>query len=90
MKRLFRNCSMFLFAIVFILFNTELVNAAKYGFTNITNNNAGDLAIGEAQLFVEVTEFALGQVLFEFSNTGPAASSITDAYFDDGTLLGIA
>jgi hypothetical protein len=30
------------------------------------------------------------QVSFGFYNTGPAASSITDIYFDDGSLLGIA
>lgn len=27
---------------------------------------------------------------FTFTNAGPAASSITDVYFDDGSLLGIA
>lgn len=31
-----------------------------------------------------------GQALFVFHNAGPAASSITDLYFDDGTLVGIA
>ena len=30
------------------------------------------------------------QTEFLFTNTGPDASSITDVYFDDGTLLGIA
>lgn len=30
------------------------------------------------------------QVDFVFYNNGPAPSSITDVYFDDGTLLGIA
>jgi hypothetical protein len=29
-------------------------------------------------------------VNFLFTNQGPLASSITDVYFDDGTLLGIA
>jgi hypothetical protein len=37
-----------------------------------------------------VTDIHGGQVLFEFSNAGPASSSITDVYFDDGTLLGTA
>ncbi len=65
--------------------------AVTFGFENITNNNATDAAIGEAQLFVDVTQGpGANQVLFTFSNTGPAASSITDVYFDDGTLLGIA
>ena len=63
--------------------------ATLFGFFNISNNIAGDAAIGEAQLFVDVTDSA-GQILFTFSNTGPAASSITDVYFDDGALSGIA
>ncbi|MCH7702620.1 MAG: hypothetical protein IID37_13130 [Planctomycetes bacterium] len=61
-----------------------------FGFDNITNNDAGDAVIGEAQLFVTVSDFGAGQVLFSFTNIGPDASSITDVYFDDGTLLGIA
>ena len=65
-------------------------SAFPLGFGCITGNVAGDCAIGEAQLSVDVTDIGGGQVLFSFSNTGPAASSITDVYFDDGTLLGIA
>lgn len=63
-----------------------------YGFDGITNNLAGDVAIGETQLFVDVTNNGLPatQTAFTFRNTGPLASSITDIYFDDGTLLGIA
>jgi len=65
-----------------------------YSFTHIVEPTDGpaqlaDGAIGEAQMFVEL--FDLGnQVEFEFSNIGPELSSITDVYFDDGTLLGIA
>lgn len=61
-----------------------------YSFYAITNNSSVDPAIGEAQLFVDVTDPGGGQVLFTFRNTGPEASSITDVYFDDGTLLDIA
>jgi hypothetical protein len=61
-----------------------------YGFFNITANSVADAAIGEAQLSVTVSDPGAGQVLFRFDNSGPAASSITDVYFDDGTLLGIA
>jgi hypothetical protein len=61
-----------------------------YGFYCITNNIAGDEAIAEAQLTVVVAEGAAGHVLFTFHNAGPAASSITDFYFDDGSLLGIS
>ena len=60
------------------------------GFYNITDNNAGDAAIGEAQLSVDVSNPGPGQVLFTFHNIGPEACSITDVYFDDGSLLGIA
>jgi len=49
-----------------------------------------DGAIGEAQLFVEVIELTPKQVIFGFTNTGPEACSVTDIYFDDGALLGIA
>lgn len=65
-------------------------SAVPVTFFCITGNSAGDCAIGEAQLSAEVTDVGGMQVLFDFSNSGPAASSITDVYFDDGTLLGIA
>jgi hypothetical protein len=64
--------------------------APTYTFINVTNNNVGDAAIGEAQLSVEILDEGSNQVQFLFSNSGPAASSITDVYFDDGSLLGIA
>ncbi len=64
--------------------------AVSFGFQNITNNNAADAATGEAQLLLDVTDAGGGQVSFLFTNLGPLASSITDVYFDDGTLLGIA
>lgn len=65
-------------------------HAATLSFDCITNNLAGDCAIGESQLSVDVTSYSATQVLFKFNNTGSSASSITDVYFDDGTLLGIA
>ena len=43
--------------------------AANFRFNNITNNNSGDAAIGEAQLSMEVTQDN-GKVLFEIFNTG--------------------
>jgi len=60
-----------------------------YGFYCITNENALDAATGEAQLFVDVDDLGT-QVLFTFGNEGPEPISITDVYFDDGSLLGIA
>jgi hypothetical protein len=63
--------------------------AVTLGFDCITNNLAGDCAIGEAQLTVDVTDPGGGMITFTFKNAGPAASSITDVYWDDGVLLGI-
>jgi len=63
--------------------------ADSYGFTCITNDSATNAAVGE-QFTVDVTDAGTDQVLFTFMNSGPLASSITDVYFDDGTLLSIA
>jgi len=64
--------------------------ADLYGFYCITNNNPTNAAIGEAQLTVDVTSYGTNQVLFTLLNAGPQASSITDIYFDDGSLLALA
>jgi len=76
--------------LVFVVILSTEARADLYGFKNITNNLAGDAAIGEAQLFVDVTPYSGNQVLFTFSNAGSEASSICDVYFEDGSLLGIA
>lgn len=65
-------------------------SALSLGFECLTNSIAGDCAIGEAQLSVDVTDLGGGQVGFTFQNAGPDASKISEIYFDDGTLLGIA
>ncbi|MHC4298053.1 MAG: hypothetical protein ACYS7Y_12190 [Planctomycetota bacterium] len=79
-----------IFVLAVLLFVSAEARADLYGFYNISANSAVDAAIGEAQLFVDVTDPGGGQALFTFINTGPEASSITDTYFDDGALLGIA
>lgn len=64
--------------------------SVTYGFDAVTANSAVNTATA-GQYSVEVADGAgAGQVQFIFRNSGPAASSITDVYFDDGTLLGIA
>jgi hypothetical protein len=63
---------------------TAPASALTLGFACITNNLAGDCAIGEAQLTVDVTDPGPGGVVFTFHNAGPLGSSITDIYFDDG------
>jgi hypothetical protein len=64
--------------------------AAAYtlGFFNITGNNAVAALAGESQLSVDITAVGSNQVQFQFFNIGTAASSITDIYFDDNSLLG--
>lgn len=91
--KIFRKGAKVLFwALAFSFLIPVQSNAALYSFFNITNNNAGDAAIGEAQLSVDVTDPGGNQVLFTFLNEGPEASSICDVYFDDnsGQLLSIA
>lgn len=63
-----------------------------YGFQCITYNDSSgtNAGIGQSQLFADIEPFNSGQVLFTFRNEGPQASSITDIYFYDGSLLGIA
>jgi hypothetical protein len=60
--------------------------AFAIGFGCISNNNAGDCAVGTSQLSVDVTDAGSGLVLFTFNNAGPAASVIAQVYFDDGVL----
>jgi len=63
-------------------------HAVTINFTRLTNN-AG--AVNPASQFrCELTDIGGGQIQFRFTNNVGIASSITDVYFDDGTLLGIA
>ena len=64
--------------------------ASTLSFQACTSNSLTDVAIAEAQLFADLLDEGSGQVRFNFRNIGPAASSISEVYFDDGTLLGIA
>jgi len=70
-----------------LMFPVPVSAQATYSFENTTNNSATNAAIGENQLFADVSDAGGGQVLFTFRNIGPEASSITDVYFDDGALL---
>lgn len=64
--------------------------AVTVGFDCITGNSTADCATGEAQLSMEITDPGNDQVRFDFANAGPEASSITEVYFDDGSLLDLA
>lgn len=85
-----KNLVITTFVLALGLFCVEVKAAPTYSFVNITNNDAGNAAIGEAQLFVELFDPGSSRVTFMFTNTGPEVSSIADVYFDDGSLLGIA
>jgi hypothetical protein len=80
--------------LAFTLFCVTVKAGLTYSFTQIVEPGDSptqlvDGDIGQTQLFVELTDMG-NQVEFMFTNIGPQASSITDVYFDDGTLLSIA
>lgn len=64
-------------------------HAITFSFHNITNNDVADAGTS-GQYTVDVEAVGANQVSFTFNNAGPSASFISDIYFDDGTLLGIA
>jgi beta-lactam-binding protein with PASTA domain len=86
------------FVIVSLLLAAFVAPAAgdvTYTFDHIPEPGDDDQArangaIGEAQLLVDIAPYDAGRVLFTFRNTGPEVCAITDAYFDDGSLLRIA
>lgn len=55
---------------------------ATYDFEGITNNSTTNTLIGETQLSFTLSESG-GRAVFTFNNSGSAASSVTDIYFDD-------
>jgi hypothetical protein len=82
--------SLVVLAVVAFFLAPTVAPAAPLGFYNITANDPGDAAIGEAQLWVDVTDPGGGQVAFTFNNDGPDPCSVAGVFFDDGTLLGVA
>jgi len=60
---------------------------ATYGFTNITNNGSNNIA-GSLFMTVSSVDGQPHQANFTFW-MDPAQGSITEVYFDDGTLLGV-
>lgn len=67
-----------------------LAAAQSYRFDCITSSSLANCAAGEAQLGVTVSSTVSSQALFTFLNSGALAMSLTDVYFQDGPLLGIA
>lgn len=61
-----------------------------YSFSGITSNSSTNIATGEDELSVVVSEYATSQIAFTFYNAAISSSSITGVYFDDvGILSGI-
>ena len=85
--RLSKTLGLGLAVVAMLAFAQAAQAGAIYYFSNITNNGNSDLS---GQLWVEVSAVGTTQVSFTFHNDVGIASSITDVYFDDGTLLGIA
>jgi hypothetical protein len=79
-------------AVAVLSFASQSTSAGTvYTFSAVTNSSATNVATGQAQLSVDVsnggTIGSVNYVAFTFSNAGPNASSLTQIYFDDGTLL---
>ncbi|MEB3117611.1 MAG: hypothetical protein VKL01_04515, partial [Limnothrix sp.] len=70
-------------AVVASALSAASAHAVTFNFTNITGNSPANALSGESQLSLDVTASGSDKVLFKFSNKGPAASSITQIYFDD-------
>jgi hypothetical protein len=59
-------------------------------FGCLTQNDPGDCTVGETQFSVTLTDEGGGVVRFHFKNAGPAASVLSEIYFDDGALLALS
>ncbi len=64
----------------------ESANAVSVGLTCITNNS-GVCASLAPQLLIDVTNPGSNKVLFQFTNNGPIASSMTQLYWDDNASV---
>jgi PEP-CTERM motif-containing protein len=83
-----RRSGSFLFLLPLLLAASPSL-ADTFGFGCVTNNLAGDCAIGQSQLSVDVTNPGSNRIDFTFHNVGSAASSLAQAYWDDGALASI-
>ena len=72
--------------IVFVVILSTEARAETFGFYHVTNNDTADVAAGEAQLTVDVTDPGSDQVKFTFHNEGSYNMFISKIYFYDGKL----
>jgi hypothetical protein len=85
-----RRSGSFLLALAALyLVSGSTAAADTFGVSCITNTSAVNCGAGAAQLSVDVTDAGSNRIAFTFHNVGPAASSITDIYWEDGVLLSI-
>jgi hypothetical protein len=76
--------------LAFFSASVQAMSMSTYYFSGITANNINNTLAGQSQLYFTMTDLGGSQVQFDFFNVGSTAMSITDVYFDDGTLLGIS
>ena len=85
--------------LAFVVIMSTEARGDLYDNFGIVENNSGIAGSIASQLSLNVTDPGTpvdiggvlhNQVLFTFNNAGPLASSITDIYFEDGTLLLLA
>ncbi len=92
MKRATRPCNTAGMVLLLTIAGTAHAGMS-YSFDGLTNNSVNNTQIGHSQLFFDVEPYSYSTesgVLFTFRNIGPAASSICDLYFDDGSLLALS
>jgi hypothetical protein len=61
--------------------------AQAISFSCISNEDANECLIGEAQFSATVTDVGGGQVSITFANSGPQASIIADVYIEDNASV---
>ncbi|MEW6218072.1 MAG: PEP-CTERM sorting domain-containing protein [Thermodesulfobacteriota bacterium] len=74
-------CAMGLFGLLGLGAATS-AQASTYNFLNLTANDPGNAAAGEAQLGLEVTDLGGQQVLWRVSNTGTVTSVVEQVFWD--------
>lgn len=84
------GCLRFVLTLLALSIGASPAAAVTMGFDCLTGNSAVHCATGEEQLSVELSDQGGGVVRFHFRNAGPLASSISEVYFDDGSLLGLS
>jgi hypothetical protein len=83
------RCAAWVLGSAFIALPAQ-AQSTSFGFDCITNSAPQSCADGEARLNMVVAPGAGNSVDFTFTNLSALDSSITEIYFDDGTLLALA